>query len=837
MRPRIHNDPSFTPSFPGVEVRRDKSLSLRTPSNECLRSSPSPSFRQRRQQTSIVHGVSLAALSLVAINCLISSGIVSGPTAFRESSDAWLNWHRKTSAISTWMPAKERITNHNETYADFAIIETAATRILNMHRQNHTRPPEATLTSLDNSLPTGSLLGPQATGFPVSTSHYNDSDWSMLCRKAGLNETSRVAVAGILSQPPGVPMALFLAKHCHVRHVLGVDSLFPNHKDTRMEQMQEYRNLIRYIDDIDLLLPPFGLDLADHEVVIQRITDFRPTHVISIKTNPLSLQSIMKDRDARYYEIKNSLVSVHTILSARRKMSASGLVQPTFLQVTSSAYKDTVWARLSSIFLRSNVDINVIHLQLPKLYGPMVAPWKDVRHLSPPRRMYVDDAVASILLALTRSAKQNNSTIHQASYTLVETYSSAKMTGSEGALVATYQNETQAWLDNTARPLGTSMNPGKYLDFYGLARTRFPCASTCKSLQCMPTMFDPILHVTRKVTKGCSAVLYMANFSSALQDLPTQDNATDMSSSGDNICRVAFVSGNSRLVASVLTQRRRQQSGEAWKTRVSDRDILAQTNGLRIDYWKVVWIDRDETSVTDLDAALLRLEPSGFFSGDVDRALYTESINMMQAHNQRLERLFKKIWLSYTPAKKVKQYDEESQVWRWIKIDKQKHRRAILFTREPDEETDYKSFIANAGSAVQSKQKRFYEQASEIVLSREGRVKTAVRQDGQSESFPYQWITPAFILHELSMRFSQDFRCDWMQEYLFWGGGGRDSAMLSFAYILGKQIVGGSYSPRLEFDHDGSWFASLNKEKKIRSENRRTEEVFIRILPHDGASE
>ena len=790
-----------------------------------------------------MRSVSLAALSFVAMNCLLGCSLVEGPTAFRDSSDAWLYLHRKTTTI--WTPAYElSVTAYNETMSGSTLSETVATRILDLQRQHHTRPPEPNLGSLDNPLlPTGSLLGPKATRIPVSTTNNKDDDWPKLCQAAGLNEASRVVIGGILSQPPGVPLALFLAKQCRVRVVLGVDSLFPNHKDTRLEQMQDYRLLMRYIEDVDLVMPPSGMDLADHEVVVQRLVDFRPTHIISIMTHPRDLQSIMADRDARYYEIKSGLVSVHTMLAALRTLSASEHPQPSFLHVTSSDAKDAAWNRLPSILLRSSVDVSVIHLQLPNLYGPMVAPWKDVRDMAPSRRMYVDDAIASILLALDRNATINNSTIiSQASYTLVETYSSAMAaaTGNLGALDAVYQNETQAWIDDMVRPqLGKSMNPGKYLDTYGVDRTRFPCASTCKSLQCTPTMLDPILHVTRKVTEGCRAVLYMVNYSSSLQDLPKQERANGASSTGEligNICRIAFVSGNSKLVANVRTQQRRQQSGRALAARETDKDPLDRVNGMRIGRWNVVWVDRNETSLPDIDAALLRMDPSAFFARTVDRALYTESINLIQASDQRLEHLFRKIWLGSTPAKRVKQYDEKNHVWRWLTTDRQRPRRAILLTREPEETMDYQRFIARAGSTVHSRHKHFYKQASEIVLSREGRTEMESK-DGQSDSFPYQWISRSFVLHELTMRFSQNFRCDWMQEYLFWGGGSRDSALLSFAYTLGKGIVEGSYSPRKGFEHDSSWLAMLSKEDKIRLENRRSEEVFARILPRDGPSD
>jgi hypothetical protein len=338
----------------------------------------------------------------------------------------------------------------------------------------------------------------------------------------------------------------------------------------------------------------------------------------------------------------------------------------------------------------------------------------------------------------------------------------------------------------------------------------------------------------------------MANYSTALHELPTPESGADHSSVG-TICRVAFVSKSSLLVASVLKELRnnqvsddpkpaQNQTPERQSNKMSAENLLALNNGQRLGCWILVWVDRDEADISELDTVLLRIDPSALFASSVDRALYTESANMMEANNQQLEQIFKMIWSRTFPARKVARYSSERNAWHLTQIDRQMRRRAIFFAKEHEGEITLTRFPDEPVSFDSVKQKRFYQLAARAIMSQDGRTGREIRES-LHEYFPFQWISPTFIVHELMMGYSQDFRCDWMKEYLYWGGGGIDAVLLSFAYTIAKRTLDGIYTPRLVHDHDGSWFSLMQKDTARRVVNRRGEEVFIRIMPRSGPSD
>jgi hypothetical protein len=97
-------------------------------------------------------------------------------------------------------------------------------------------------------------------------------------------------------------------------------------------------------------------------------------------------------------------------------------------------------------------------------------------------------------------------------------------------------------------------------------------------------------------------------------------------------------------------------------------------------------------------------------------------------------------------------------------------------------------------------------------------------------SFPYQWLSPGVYVHDLEMSHSQELRCHWLREFLFWGGSA-DAEVLSFAYVFGKLQIQQKIGQRLVELNEPSWFPLLNPtdpEKRLR--NAEDWEVFIRIL-------
>ena len=83
--------------------------------------------------------------------------------------------------------------------------------------------------------------------------------------------------------------------------------------------------------------------------------------------------------------------------------------------------------------------------------------------------------------------------------------------------------------------------------------TMFSCSSTCldyqSKVQCLKSPFDRVTPLSRAVTEDFPHVVYMANFS---QHLDTLLPFVPMTNEPQEILRVAYVSGQSKLVKQIL---------------------------------------------------------------------------------------------------------------------------------------------------------------------------------------------------------------------------------------------------------------------------------------------
>lgn len=389
--------------------------------------------------------------------------------------------------------------------------------------------------------------------------------------------------------------------------------------------------------------------------------------------------------------------------------------------------------------------------------------------------------------------------------------------------------------------LGTAtISTANYVDWYGLPRNIFPCASRCESKSCSATMFDSIQNITREATEGCRAVVYYGNFSVDFEDLGTHEGQVGASRL---ICRVIFVSKKSRLVATITRQVKMSQLqfASSNETNTSDESLLVMINGIRYGDWNIVWVDRDETTISELDLALMVIDPSAIFAKSVDRAMYTESLSMMRADVKHLLQILKKIALVAFPAQTIRQRIGSTKGIQSVAVSAQNSRRAIFYAEAAMEEYSLESYLHVTGStAISDKQKTFYKQSTDIIMSTEGRTKAEIHSSPFT-SFPFQWTSTAFHMHDTTMSHSQDFRCDWLKESLTWGGG-RDVMSLSWAYTIGKYLAEGTIQPPPSTDThpintDRSWFPLVrNSGTNTRVMNRRADEIFVRILPEKTAS-
>ena len=146
------------------------------------------------------------------------------------------------------------------------------------------------------------------------------------------------------------------------------------------------------------------------------------------------------------------------------------------------------------------------------------------------------------------------------------------------------------------------------------------------------------------------------------------------------------------------------------------------------------------------------------------------------------------------------------------------------FSFNIDEVADFAS-----DTSVPKKQIDFYRQVSHLVQSSEL---------GHKYDFPFQWVSMTLLVHDFTMEQSRQFRCDWYNEYLYWGSSNRHFANLSLAYLIGKMLIKGTIGkPLKNNEEDHSWRPFLiDNDSKLLSEqeervlNTMGNEIFIRIL-------
>ena len=491
--------------------------------------------------------------------------------------------------------------------------------------------------------------------------------------------------------------------------------------------------------------------------------------------------------------------------------------------------------------------IPLIQLELPNMFGPMTmgldaytANGIDVKQL-----MYVDLAVTAILQALdTSHTKKNNQ--HHAPVVLsylakAPTMSQSGQTDDEGLNVAgkqfeAWEAETKDWVSTKQYDdLGNSKSKAIYLETFGVPRTRFPCPTKCESVVCLPSAFDAVVEVSSRVTEECDWVLYIANFSMDFEKLvePKLDpEGTEPEATDDvyvyTICRVAFVSGKSKLVRKLLDKKDDEE--------VSLDELKKRNGQFTKSGWNIVWLpDQHDKTMSNADLALLRIDPSGLFSRRASKAMYTEARSFMKASDSQLSDTFREMYRSRIGARRKKKRRPGTSIWQMVKVPAERARKVIFYAKEPwYPPKTLAHYVENSKTKISRRQVEFYDESMRLILS--NTTRRANEYDMTIyQTFPLQWIASSVLIHDMSTKWGQQFRCSWYKEHLHWGGG-PDAEILSFAYMMGKRRIEGKYGPRLK-ETESSWQPLLEPYPNMdptdpwyRIANLKNEEIFIRII-------
>ncbi|GKY99505.1 hypothetical protein MPSEU_000904700 [Mayamaea pseudoterrestris] len=717
-------------------------------------------------------------------------------------------------------------------------------RLLNQKRQQRTRLPSNNARSQSDALPTGPWQKtPQRVIMPWK------HNWQILCENANMDSTSRVIITNVLTQPPGQPLALFLATQCGVKDILGIDPLFPNHQKDRLEQMENYRDLKRGIDRMQLIVPSADFSTDHDDSVQDRMVAFQPTHVIHLATYPPEYDSVLSERNTRLYAIKSGLKLVNDALQCVAQVynaSHDRWHQPRFVYVTSNDSTETPWTELASVLVKtyqSMYGFSTTLLHLPYLYGPMVASPTTVADYYMHEKMYVTNAMACILTGLEYNAKKAQGFRSIYARQMVVDIDSGEGVTPEITyyqLKRHHKKETGAWIELDEHDhLGNAVTEADYLDFYGVPRDHFPCASMCEDYECLPSAFDEIKELVREASDGCIYSVYFGNFSTAFEYLeqPKPDDSPD-----DEVCRFAFVSGQSRFVRNMLSDNpidlRDSQDGDSFDESITiDVDVLRSKNGKHdVDGWTIFWLpEHHEGSMTDADLALLRIDPAALFAKTVLLALYTEKPSFMKATDSQLLDVFDEMELEEVGARMRKAKRPGTSVWQMVKIRRQRARRVLFYAKEPRRKPQsMQEFVRQSTTWIPSRQIAYYNESISLITSNEKRPQDEIKSSVYDE-FPFQWFDDDVIMHDLGTRYGQEFRCSWYKEFLLWGGQ-RDAELLSLAYTMGKRRIEGLYGerqPRLDSEpRDFSWIPVMDKDyPDYRLHDKHYQEIFIRVVP------
>jgi nucleoside-diphosphate-sugar epimerase len=157
---------------------------------------------------------------------------------------------------------------------------------------------------------------------------------------AALNANSRVFITGILS-PIGMQLALYLKHKCGVEVIAGMDSMYPNTVQHRLELQERIALLTTNIPKLSkpILLPYIGLDSRQKKQAATNVLDLtgefnlvslQPTHIVhlaSYSQESFETQAYMNPKwknthspyvseeyDPPLYQLKNSMVAMEQIL-------------------------------------------------------------------------------------------------------------------------------------------------------------------------------------------------------------------------------------------------------------------------------------------------------------------------------------------------------------------------------------------------------------------------------------------------------------------------------------------------------------------------------------------
>jgi hypothetical protein len=364
----------------------------------------------------------------------------------------------------------------------------------------------------------------------------------------------------------------------------------------------------------------------------------------------------------------------------------------------------------------------------------------------------------------------------------------------------------------------------RYREAYGVYSNRLPCASSCgANAACTASVWDPIIPLTQKATEQCLYVVYVVDFDANLRALnkPAKKDQP-------LLCRLAFVAEQSPLAQNII-----QRGGENGK--------------MVVDHWTLFWLPKDDTTLSNAELSLIQLEPTRFLHHKIRKAMYAGASSYAEPPDASILNILVRLDHQAMPRHFVKEYRSGTKLSRFVERLAEPARSVAFFGSEPSiplrNVNDYQKLAEQDPMIKLSRrQVAYYKQTSHWIQMDMNRPDMEMRNTMYAP-FPFKWVSMGLIIHDLQVDAARTFRCQWLDENLYWGSRGADE--LSLAYVIAERRIEGI----LGLDVDNDWIPLQVTGQPVSSRDKfelfvpprvttapNAAEVFLRILkPHNSS--
>ena len=659
-----------------------------------------------------------------------------------------------------------------------------------------------------------------------------------------LGPDSRVIVTGALGGL-GMDLVTTLFEECGVRHILPIDALVPNVRQTRMRMMDRYSFLRRTVPTMEKLVVPFVGIESQTPSDQTRLEQFRPTHFVHLApiepTGSPNPHLGRRERETAMEQILTYLVGLEprpafvylpvddvedvlvTTYARMHGLSAVSLRLPT---VYGPWMDDENWLQIASrnIFLGYNessplslskqdhkkrraksqlssspteADTPVLHVQDGT--EVILAAMQTQRHLSkynafPPKPIRASSLEKVLWEIVGDSAKKPVKEQSRSNKLVVPELGWKPDTDPRNGVI-----DVLSWQLNRMFPFDKQNHTLPGLSFEDVHRygTKLPCASECADrTNCLPGVFDAVARRSRLETKGCKFVLYVSYLDPTMDNLsflpPYPDNSTDL-------CAIAFIASTSPIAKK-----------------------KAEVTG-----WKLINVKTDRVIGEPLLHSLLpKISPGRLFSGTVQRVIYCDASVLLVPPFTAATTLLKRLHGSRQKSSKNTAIQSVIAFQRFLKT----HRRVMLFSQLYDFSLLSDKYAVPPGSPMPHipvsevvrmmlmgfgkeptesvrRQFQFYEHAAHLVQTSSRRPYREISSP-QFSRFPFRWARTTLMVHDLKESTARQLRCEWYNEQADWMNLHMED--LSLGYILARRSIEGRLGNRVDGTKD-DWYPVMKR--------------------------